>query len=356
MALLAAAGIENLTASDVFEGITPEGIAAVYEKKNGDSSKEDARTVELRERRHPHPLTPNQIDMLDYNFFRAGDAMWDIPLLYQFGLDIDAKKLCDALHEVCVSRSSLSTVLFLDVHHAVIDGMGLQLLFDDIAKAYLGEPLPLDTYYTYLAKEEKVRSSSRYQEAGEYYGKLYGNDKWCSNISQDTDLKPFGRKDIPMKRAILHQEADAFESRNHYSRNIMMVVLSLLSISCMEKEDRVLTTWIYHDRTDPVNQNALGCLFRYIPVGMTLRDDMMLGDLFREMSRRSGESLAHSCLFLQSMHMKDAIVTMIVINDSIFSDEKKKQLNDVLSTILDRLLKWNAAEDITLAELLKGLR
>jgi hypothetical protein len=60
-------------------------------------------------------------------------------------------------------------------------------------------------------------------------------------------------------------------------------------------------------------------------------------------------------LFLQAMHLKDSIVTNIVINDSIFSAEKKQRFNDVLSTILDRLLKWDAANDISVSDLLNGL-
>ena len=468
MSLLAEVGLDDLNATDVFEGITPAGIAAIYEQKNGSSENDDAEAVEMRERQRAHVLTPNQRDIIDYGFFRASDAMWDIPLLYRFDQEIDAQKLCDALHEACVSRTALSTVfgfdedgelmqrydpsralrispvqtteedfskirkklvypfrifgeplihagvyiteahvyLFLDVHHMVIDGMGLQLLFGDIAKAYRGEPLPLDTYYTYLAKQEQAQKSRRYQEAKDYYEKMYGHDDWCINLQPDTKEMPRGRSDIPIKRVVYHAEIEKFENRNHYSRNMMFTVLSLLALSCMERKNHVLVTWIYHDRSDAVNKNALGCLFRYIPVGTVIREDMMTNELFKEVSNRSSESLAHSnyewsifndriyendpmgflyetasimssgglgslgavyCpleaefnangkkLFLQAMHLKDHIVTNIVINDSIFSAEKKQRFNDVLSTILDRLLKWDAANDIPVSDLLKGL-
>ena len=64
----------------------------------------------------------------------------------QRGSMIKLHKLVGApLFNVRVIRTGKKVYIFFDPHHIIIDGMGYQALFVNIAKAYKGEPLVPDT-------------------------------------------------------------------------------------------------------------------------------------------------------------------------------------------------------------------
>ena len=200
MRVLAAANLSGLLASDIFEGCTPERIAALWESRETGTSQEDPAVTEERERAKPHPLTPNQISIFDYCIFSPNTVMWNLPRLYRFPADTDADRLCSAMNRALLNRPALYTVfefneecslvqrpapekaltlcvetlseaefsrkkenllypfhmigeplvhaglwkteeavyLFFDVHHIMTDGSGMQLLNEDIVRAWTG--------------------------------------------------------------------------------------------------------------------------------------------------------------------------------------------------------------------------
>ena len=209
---------------DIFEECTPERIAAVWESRETGTAREDPAVTEKRERAKAHPLTPNQISIFDYCIFSPNAVMWNLPRLYRFPADTDAGRLCAAMNRALRNRPALYTVfefneecslaqrsapekaltlsvetiseaefsrkkenllypfrmigeplvhaglwkteeavyLFFDVHHIMADGSAMQLLNEDIVRAWKGEPLPQDTYYSYLSKSTgKTGPSSR---------------------------------------------------------------------------------------------------------------------------------------------------------------------------------------------------
>ncbi len=355
MRVLSAADLPGLLASDIFEGCTPERIAALYENRIAGIQPVDIVKTEKLERRKPHPLTPNQISIFDYCIFSPHTIMWNLPRLYRFGADMDADRLCMAVNKAFANRSALYTVfefneecslvqriapdkrlrisveniteskfrllkenlmrpfkmigeplihagiykteesvyLFWEIHHIMTDGSGMQLLNEDIVKAFNGEELPLDTYYAYLHSEEEIREGTRYDKDRQFIDEIYGKKDWCINLIPDTVNRPAGRTLLPLKQVISLQDIAAFEQRHHLSRNLLFTAVALLGIADIEKKDLVMADWIFHDRTDEIKKNAFGCLFRYITVGLELNRDMTVGGFFKALSDRSNAMLAH---------------------------------------------------------------
>ena len=355
MRVLSAADLPGLLATDIFEGCTPERIADMYESREEGKQPGNVAETEERERRKAHPLTPNQISIFDYCIFSPRTVMWNLPRLYRFAADTDTKRLCSAVNMALANRTALYTIfefdedcslvqrpapekklklsvekiteaefailkddlmrpfkmigeplihagiyqteesvyLFWDVHHIMTDGSGMQLLNEDIVKAWNGESLPLDTYYAYLHNEEELRAGKKYREDRKFLEDAYGNIDWCINLIPDTDKRPAGRTLLPLKQVISTEDMTVFEQKHHLSRNLLFAAVGLLGIAVIENRDRVMADWIFHDRTDETKKNAFGCLFRYITVGLEIKKDMTLGEFFRTLSDRSNESLAH---------------------------------------------------------------
>ena len=110
MRVLSAADRPGLLASDIFEGCTPERIAALYENRRAGIQPVDIVKTEELERRKAHPLTPNQISIFDYCIFSPNAIMWNLPRLYRFAADTDADRLCDAVNRALANRTALYTV------------------------------------------------------------------------------------------------------------------------------------------------------------------------------------------------------------------------------------------------------
>ena len=169
----------------------------------------------------------------------------------------------------------------------------MHLLNEDIVRAWNGEALPLDTYYSYLHSEEEMRERKRYREDREFIDEAYGNRDWCINLIPDTGSRPSGRTFLPLKQVVSLEDMAEFEKKHHLSRNLLFAAVGLLGIAVMENRDLVMADWIFHDRTDEIKKNAFGCLFRYITIGLEINKDMKIGEFFKALSDRSKAMLAH---------------------------------------------------------------
>ena len=391
--------------------------------------------------------------------------MWNLPRLYRFPADTDAERLCEAVNRALANRPGLYTVfefneecslvqraapekavrlqveriseaafnerkadlmrpfrmigeplvhggiyateqavyLFLEIHHIMTDGTGMQLLNGDIVRAWNGEELPQDTYYTYLRQEERLRGSRKYREAKQYYNACYGKDEWCINLTADVKARPAGRTLLPLTRTATPEEMKAFEEKHGISRNLLFTAVGLLGIAAMEKQTKVLANWIFHDRTDSVKENAFGCLFRYVPVGLEIREGMSAGEFLRGVTEKSNESLAHCTyewsvmkdhvfehdmmiicyetaeimsgnsigsiggerlnvesraainsrsLALQIIEMPDRITPYLMFNEAIYSKEKIRRAVEVFSGLLDGLLGMGDAEKVSVSQMI----
>ena len=192
-----------------------------------------------------------------------------------------------------IYQTEEAVYLFWDIHHIMTDGTGMHLLNEDIVRAWNGEALPLDTYYSYLHSEEEMRERKRYREDREFIDEAYGNRDWCINLIPDTGSRPSGRTFLPLKQVVSLEDMAEFEKKHHLSRNLLFAAVGLLGIAVMENRDLVMADWIFHDRTDEIKKNAFGCLFRYITIGLEINKDMKIGEFFKALSDRSNAMLAH---------------------------------------------------------------
>ena len=466
MRVLAEAKLPGLLANDIFEGCTPERIADFYESRQAGPQMEDVAVTEARERKKAHPLTPNQIEMFDYTIFAAKAISWNLPRLYHFPADMDAQRLCDAVNKAIENRPALYTVfefneectlvqriapekmlklsvqkmseeefkalsddleqpfrmigeplihagiyqteeavyLFFEVHHIMTDGTGMHLLNEDIVRAFHGEALKPDTYYTYLCQEEEERESKKYRDDREFLEETYGQDDWCFKFCPDVEVRPDGRVILPLKRVVSLEEIERFEETQHISRNRLFTAAALIGLAAIEKKSKVMLDTVFHDRTDDIRKNAFGCVFRYVTVGVEVTEDMTLGGFLKAVSERSNEGLAHcsyewslkrnnvydhDSLFIvyetqdimnsndigsiggtrlnvesharfntfsmamQMIENPEGITTFLVMNQTIYSEQKMNRMVDVYSDLLDTILKADSPEQIRMSDLIQ---
>ena len=465
MNVLAELDYEELSAIDIFEGRTPERIAEIYEKKLSAADDRNLEADEMRERQRPHIPTANQILLIDYQLFSPKRISLNLPLLFRFPTEVGAEKLCAAFNEVLRAHPVFATVfelqgedgiieyyvpeklpvikvekmsdeefaakkeelvtyftilnepllrggiyqtdsavyLFVDMHHIITDGSSYQMFFTDIVKAYNGEELQLDTYYTYLAREEQIRESDKYKDAKRYYKDTYDSDIWCNNFKPDIDTMADNYTPVMLSTMIGHEQMSGFEEKTGISRNNFFAAVSLLTIAQVENKSNVILNWVFHDRTDKIKQNAFGCLFRNIPVGVKIDRDKDLKELMDEIVKRSNESIANSCyewsvlndyvfdndmlmmiyetsdimssgdlknlgaqsepvndhrdapmrsVVVQILDLPQAIIINLGIASSLFSDEKTALIKNTLEKNIERILGTENLSDVKIRDIL----
>lgn len=72
-----------------------------------------------------------------------------------------------------------------------------------------------------------------------------------------------------------------------------MTAVTLLALARVSGKKDVITTFVFHDRTDARKQHAGGCIARSIAVGVRLGELETLADLYREVGKRASEGIAY---------------------------------------------------------------
>lgn len=355
MSVLAETGIEDLNAMDVFKGRTPEKIAAIYEENRRKQSGISAEEYEAEARKRPLKMTAVQMDMFDRQLYNPKKTMFNLPQIFvtddlssaekfetvlnqvarnhpafsmiiEFGEEdlpvlryvpercpvIRLEEMSEeqfqalrpnlvglhplvghTLFEVRLIRTEAHVYLFFNPHHIVIDGMGYQALFANIARAYRGEPLVPDTFCTFLARNEELQESERHYEDKAFLENLYGGKEWARDLIPDLKSNENLMETVPFPIQISVKDAEQFEKISKLSRNGLFTIAAMMALSkCLEKDD-IMIAWGFHNRTDASEMRAVGQLATVLPLGISFSEYETLQDLYTEMKQQSAAVLEH---------------------------------------------------------------
>ncbi|MBO6274062.1 MAG: hypothetical protein J6M91_00715, partial [Methanobrevibacter sp.] len=160
------------------------------------------------------------------------------------------------------------TVLFLDFHHIITDGVSQINLFSDIASAYENKELSHEKVdgYIYSLIEEDAKNSEKYVESKEFF------DEKLSQEIESTVLTPNlnGNPDEGKIKTVL----DAFESDkikelcNKYSLSQNALILSALTLTLNKYtfSDKTLITTIFNGRANPFYYDTQGFMVKTLPL------------------------------------------------------------------------------------------
>ena len=357
MQVLAIMRLDRLSALDIFSGRTAERVAAIYRSRVADEDSVSEAEKEMEARKHPQGVTPSQRNVIDIQLAFPRAPIWIYPFLFKFGPDADPGRVLDACRKVSVNHPIFSTVFGFDrdgelqqtydparraeieiepmseaeldalrrdgfetfglvgepmvrirvikadsgtyvlivFHHLVMDGTSMHIIFTSLSKAWLGQPLDLDTYYSYLEDQSRLKTTLAYQKAFDYYHKNYDGIDWCGNIAPDRHEKGNVNAGVTFRPEGMTLEAlSAVAEKCGITRNGFMTAVSLLALSKLSGKTDVISTFAFHDRTDARKMRAGGFLAKTIPVGVRLGELETLADLYREVGRRASEGIANS--------------------------------------------------------------
>ncbi|MCR4744203.1 MAG: AMP-binding protein [Lachnospiraceae bacterium] len=378
MEVITELNLDGMSAVDIFQGSTAEKIADLYEKKQVLMENISEEDKEKRARLSPHALTLAQKNILDFQLFSPKASMWIFSFLLCFGPDADNERIYTAAKKIMEWHPIFSTVfefnrdselqqrydeskradlviehitnaelekvkegkfehfkllghpmvrlrmlvsetdscLLIEFHHIVMDGSCVQIIFQNLFRAYEGKELLLDTYYSYLEDEERIENTESYKEARKYYNDNYEGIDWCENIEADIKLPGNINAVYLIETKLNPENMKKFEDTCGFSRNGFMSAVACLALASQSGKKDILTSFIFNNRTDERKKLAGGLLARTIPVGIHLDDYENMAELYEGIRRQSADGIGN-CVY-------DWVV-----------DRENPFVNDLMSTVYE---------------------
>ena len=358
MEMLIESGLPGLDAGCIFRGRTAEKIAKLYMEQiqnhdpDGDEELNDFAKLE------EHKLTPEQLDFFNYQSYMPNSTMYNLFDMIRFEKkEIDVEKMAKAVEMAFKNHPALSTTLqynengeiiqkynskmsivitpekisedelgkikdtlvapfklinaplfrcrlfeteiaaylFFDVHHIVFDGTSLDILINNVIKAYLGAPLEKDYYYLVLTRRKQMEFTDFYQECRQYHENTYGNVKWTTYPKFDRRTEENKLDSISCNETISPVHISSVEKKFMVSRNEFFIAVALLAIAINTNKNDVHVSWVYNGRDDLASTYSVGLLCRELSVALRLHNKSNLSDIFTEIHEQVRNGIKYSC-------------------------------------------------------------
>lgn len=356
--LITEADLSGLNTSEVFRGRTPAKIAALYQEileNNDGESPDEKNDASLKEE---HPLTTEQLYMVDYQLYTPNSTMYNLFSMMKVGTDFfDMEQMAAALKKVIANHPALLTTfawnddgelvqrynpenltdihveklsefemkfvkdtlvypfkivggklfrcrvfqtekagyIFFDVHHSLFDGTSLKVFLGDVGKAYMGMEMDKDYYYLMLKRREEAVNTSFYEESKKYFEDRYDNIEWSCYPKTDHESRENDMGELFGELGIEQAQMKAVERAYKISRNEFFITVAALAISIYNDAPDIKLSWIYNGREDMQMLSSVGLLFRDLPVGIRFKDSDSLRNVFADVHEQVQKGIKHSC-------------------------------------------------------------
>ncbi len=356
--LIVESALPGLNAGEIFRGRTPEKIAALYEEKHANDDGESADIKNARAMKSEHPLTTEQLYMVDYQLYTPRSTMYNLFSMLKVDKDLfEMQKLADAMQTAIKNHPAILTTfrfnedgdivqkytpeilkdivveemtefefdclkdtlvqpfkiiggslyrcrvfetekngyIFFDVHHTLFDGTSLKLFMNNVGKIYMGMLPDPDYYYLMLQKREDEEKTDYYEESKRYFENTYDGIEWSCYPDTDHESRENEMGEIFAPLGIEQPQMKAMEKQYRISRNEFFITAAALAIAVYNNKDNIKLSWIYNGREDMHSMSSVGLLFRDLPVGLCLTKDMTLRDAFQSVHEQVQKGIEHSC-------------------------------------------------------------
>ena len=363
--MITESNLRGLSASHIFRGRTPEKIAELYEADLAKGSGEDPDRANEEALKEMHSLTREQLYMFNYQLYTPASTMYNLfslirldketfgpeklaaaletairnhpALLTRFDYNDDGElvqsyrpemmqpihvekmtefefrfvkdtlvypfKLIGGRMSRCrVIETEKAVYVFFDVHHSLFDGTSMKVLMGSIGKAFIGVPPDPDYYYLMLRQREEAVKTDFYEESRRYFEERYDGIEWSCYPKPDFESRENETGELITPLGISQAELTEAERSFMISRNELFITVATMAIALYNKARDVKISWIYNGREDLQMMTTVGLLFRDLPVGVHMEDEMTLRDVLADVHDQVQKGIEHSCYPYVDLH------------------------------------------------------
>ena len=421
--------LPGLNASEIFRGRTPKKIAEMYEENHKNDNGEDPAIKNARAMKTDHPLTAEQLYMVDYQLYTPKSTMYNLFTMMRFDKNMfDTGKMAEAMRVAIRNHSALLTTfhfnddgeiiqrytpeVFQDIRVEKISEFEFSNIKDNLVQPFkiiggcLHRCRVFETEkngYIFFDVHHTLFDGTSLKVFMQNFEERFANVEWSSYPLTDHESRENEMGELLAPIGIEQPQMKAVERHYRISRNEFFIAVAALAISIYNEKNDIKLSWIYNGREDMLAMNSVGLLFRDLPVGVRLRDDLTLRDLFSDIHDQVQKGIEHSCYPYVDVHNQaggseaayllyqqdirdmggfegmnietidirqnqaasqtmldmeildgaDGLMLMIDYTASLYDDESMDKFKDIFNKVAQGLVTHNSQTDVTIGELRK---
>ena len=256
----------------------------------------------------------------------------------------------DRLFHIRLLKDKEHYYLFIDYHHIIVDGTSMQLMLNDIDKAYHGAALAQEelTLAEVAAAEEAARQTPAFAEAKQWYAQNFD----CGDVF--TQLLPDREETVVTEASLLRtlsvsiDSVDAFCKTNGIFKSTLFTQAYALLLAKFNNEQESLFTTVYNGRQDKRLSHTVGMFVKTLPVYAKFTNDMTVLDFLKAGQEQMGGCRQHDIYSFSDLmeDVRPQSNSMFAWHAGLFSDDtmgdKPMQVERIGNSTLDASLYLKA--------------
>ncbi|WP_303737905.1 non-ribosomal peptide synthetase [Methanobrevibacter millerae] len=193
-----------------------------------------------------------------------------------------------------IYKTPTETILFLDFHHIITDGVSQDLLFDDIINAYEGNELNSEIVdgFVYSLIEQELSDNE--------VSKAYYQNKFAQGFESTVLTPNLNGNPDEAKIRLIEDTMDStfvrlFCKDHSISPNVLFMSATFLALNKFTFSDKALITTIFNGRSNSNYFDTQGMLVKTLPLMVSGENrEMMIEDFIKVVDKSWKDSLVHS--------------------------------------------------------------
>lgn len=215
-----------------------------------------------------------------------------------------ASELKDILHgpyhDIKIYAKGDDVCIDISASRILGDGRSVEILIEDIERAYNGLSLEPDDYWGYVAHYERQKTEEHFLNSREWLIKEFADESIPVRPTIDrrwlTTLLPPKVGLYEDDYSALHEKIEQLKEGQFLSYEGIFSLCATLAIAEYCSTDEAALTWAYEGRELPEEQRIFGSLHRDVPFKIKVKGESLTakGELIKEARYQIRSGIAHS--------------------------------------------------------------
>ena len=190
----------------------------------------------------------------------------------------------DRLFHVKLLRDATHYYLFLDYHHIIVDGTSMQIMLQDIDKAYRGEEIMAEemTMMDVAADEQDRRDTPAFDEAKQWYATNFDCSDTFTQLMPDLEGAEHSEDNLLHTMSIDMARVDGYCKQNDVFKSTLFTTAYAFLLAKFNNEQESLFTTVFNGRKDKRFSHSVGMAVKTLPVYAKFTADTTVLELLRQ--------------------------------------------------------------------------
>ena len=220
------------------------------------------------------------------------------------------------LFHVNLLRDSEHYYLFLDYHHIIVDGTSMQIMLQDIDKAYSSEPIAPEemTLMDVATDEAAKRQTPEFAEAKQWYATNFDCGDTFTQFMPDLEESEHREDNLLRTLSLDMSRVEDFCKRNGVFKSTLFTAAYSFLLAKFNNEQESLFTTVYNGRSDKRFSHSVGMTVKTLPVYAKFTNDTTVLDLLNR-----GQELMGGCRKYEVYTYTDVMTDLNLQSNSMFA-------------------------------------